>query len=444
MGQRAIPTPGSAGFPDVAAKRGQMIYNNPHWAVSGGNVTQADKSSIGEQIRLDIFIKQALVDIVDERYFSQLSGVYNLQKHSGKTIKKFHQIPLLDDRNANNQGIDSTGANGANSTNPTGNLYGSSKDFNAVQRGAPGLTEIGGRVNRVGFSRQIIEGTVHRLGFFYEFTNEALSFDNDSELLRHMGFEAIRGAQLIQEDMIAQDLIQSAGHVYLAGTHSTEATMEAADLISYQDLQRMAIALKMSKAPNKLKASRGSTIIDSKIIGSGYALYIPYELEMYFRDMKDNDNQPAFINVARYATGTNTLHGEIGTIGQFRIISIPRMPRWNGIGAEIVAGAGTQVYSSKGRAVANGGYGANTDTTKDYMDVFPVVAMATEAFTCLGFQADMGGKGNFKMITKMPGAEMANAIDPYGESGFTSMKWTHGMLVERPEWIAVIKSAATV
>lgn len=427
-------------LPTVTANRGQAIYNNPHWAVSGSDVVQADKSSIGEQIRLDIFIKQALIELGDERYFSQMSGVYNLQKNSGKVIKKFHYLPLLDDRNVNTQGIDATGAIGGAGINAKGNLYGGSRDFNQMSRQRPTLTEVGGRVNRVGFTRQIIEGTVHRLGFFYDFTQESLTFDSDADLLRHMGREALRGAYEIQEDMIAMEVINGAGGKFYAGAATSLDTMTGEGAtpseVTFKDLQRLAMVLKDAKAPNRLKASRGSQIIDSRIIGSGYALYVSYDQEIMLREMKNNNGEPAFIGVEHYMNGTNTLNGEIGTIGQFRIISIPRMPRYNGVGAEDV-GADSTFTTSAGKALVDGGYGTNTDPAKQYYDVYPMVAVASEAFTCLGFQADMGGKGNFKMITKLPGVENASFDDPYGESGFTSIKWTHGMLIERPEWIAV-------
>lgn len=46
-------------------------------------------------------------------------------KHYGKTIKKYHYVPLLDDRNVNDQGIDATGISTANEvtitiTDPSG------------------------------------------------------------------------------------------------------------------------------------------------------------------------------------------------------------------------------------------------------------------------------------------------------------------------------------
>lgn len=427
-------------LPTVDSNKGQMIYNNPHWAVSGSNAVQADKSSIGDQIRLDIFIRQAMEELAKERVFTQMSGVYNLALHSGKTIKKFHYLPVLDDRNVNGQGID---ANGTKTTN--GNLYGSSKDVKTIQGKLPSLTEVGGRVNRIGFTRTTLEGTVSRLGFFYEFTKESLDFDNDPALLQHMGKEAMRGAYEIQEDMIAIELLNGAGIKVYGGAATSLATMTAEtsgseSVVTYEQLQRLAVTLKENRAPNRIKASTGSRIIDSKLVGAGYVLYIGYPMENMFRNMK-YDGEKVFIPVEKYAGGTMTLNGEIGTVGSFRIVVAPEMPEYVGAGAEDAGDDNAAFRKSAG--TADNGYG-NTDTSKKFYDVFPMLVVAAEAFTCLGFQADMGGKGNFKMITKLPGTETADRIDPYGQSGFTSIQWTHGMLIERPEWIAVLHSVAKI
>lgn len=432
-------------YPTLGSNTGQSIYNNPHWSVSGGNIVQADKSSVGEQIRLDIFIRKAMEELAKERVFTQMSGVYNLPLHSGKIIKKFHYLPLLDDANKNTQGIDHEGKIGSNGTNKDGNLYGGSKDIKTIQGKLPSLTEVGGRVNRIGFTRTTLEGTASRLGFFYEFTKESLDFDNDPALLQHMGKAAMRGAYEIQEDMIAIELINGAGIKIFGGAATSLATMTAEtsgseSIVSYDQLQRLAVTLKENRAPNRIQASTGSRIIDTKIVGAGYVLYAGYPLENQFRNMK-HDGESCFIPVEKYASGTNTLNGEIGTVGSFRIVIAPEMPEYVGAGAED-AGKDNVAYRTTAGSTGNG-YG-NTDSAKTYYDVCPMLVVSSEAFTCLGFQADMGGKGNFKMITKMPGTETADRTDPYGQSGFTSIQWTHGMLVERPEWLAVLHSVAKI
>lgn len=73
--------------------------------------------------------------------------------HFGKEIRFYVYVPLLDDRNLSDQGIDAQGAvlTGASGANPGyGNLYGSSKDIGKITDKLPMLTENGGRVNRVG------------------------------------------------------------------------------------------------------------------------------------------------------------------------------------------------------------------------------------------------------------------------------------------------------
>lgn len=412
-------------YPTVGANTGQAIYNNPHWAVNSGKtaVEQAEKSSIGEQIRLDVFIKRALEEAAKEQYFTQMSGTYNMPKHMGKTIKKNHYIPLLDDRNVSTQGIDAAGT--VNNTAGSGNLYGSSKDITTMTSKMPTLTEIGGRVNRVGFTRVVLESTIHKMGFFYEFTQEALDFDSDAEMLSHMGREAVMGANELTEDMIGMELISGAGIRVFTGAATSLATMGTTttpSVVTYKDLQKLAITLKENRAPNKLKAITGSRIVDTKIVGSGYALYVGLPLENQLRNLTDNFNNAAFIPVEKYAQGGNTLRGEIGAIGQFRIIAVPEMPEYHGAGADATSDTTYEQANSK-------------------FNVYPLMAVASEAFTTIGFQTGSAG-AKFKMTTKMPGSETADRVDPYGESGFTSIKWYHGMMIDRPEWMAVLHSLA--
>ena len=460
----------------INTARGQAAYNNPHWGVTGGAAVQKGQSSIGEQIRLDMFIKEALEEQAKERFFSQMSGTMNMPKQMGKTIKKNVYLPLLDDRNNNTQGIDAAG--NIQAAAGKGNLYGSSKDVGTMTAKMPTLTEFGGRVNRVGFTRKVIESTFHKMGFFYEFTQEALDFDSDASLLRHMGKEAIKGADELTEDIMGMELLFAAGIRHYSGAATSMATISATtagseSLISYKTLQRMALELKENRAPNRLKAITGTRIVDSKIIGSGYALYVGLPLENHFRDLEQ------FIAVEKYAAGASPMNGEIGVVGQFRIIVVPEMPEFLAEGAAATGDAQLAKFQHSTKAVTDyvADFSANVktggvieDTTYNTWqggvvpaatswnglapsakasaaatkwDVFPCLAVASEAFTVIGFQT--GGAGaKFKMITKMPGMETADSTDPYGETGFTSIKWFHGMMVERPEWIAVAYTVAPV
>ena len=67
-------------------------------------------STIGAQARTDFYNKKALIAVRDKQYFMPLANVQAMPKHHGKVIKQDVYIPLLDDRNINDQGIDASGA----------------------------------------------------------------------------------------------------------------------------------------------------------------------------------------------------------------------------------------------------------------------------------------------------------------------------------------------
>lgn len=77
-----------------------QMYNDP---------ANSSPSSIGNQTRTDYYQKKALIELKKEQYFSQLADVTTMPKNMGKKIKMFHYIPMLDDRNINDQGIDAAG-----------------------------------------------------------------------------------------------------------------------------------------------------------------------------------------------------------------------------------------------------------------------------------------------------------------------------------------------
>lgn len=379
-------------------------------------------SSIGPQSITAFHIKKSLVTARQEQFFTQLANVRNMPKHFGKTMKIFEYIPLLDDRNVNDQGIDASGATIAN-----GNLYGSSKDIGTITGKLPLLTETGGRVNRVGFKRIEREGVLTKLGFFHEFTQEMLDFDSDESLWSHMAEELVKGAAEISEDLLQKDLILQAGVVVYGGAATSNATVtgEGAtpSLIDYATLQRLSITLDENRTPKQTKVITGSRNVDTRTVSGGRILYIGSELLPLFENMKNPFDDAAWIPVQKYADAANLLVGEQGSIHNFRVIVVPEMMHWAGAGATAT--------------VANDGY----RTTNDKYDVYPMLVVGDDAFSTIGFQTD-GKVVKFKIITKMPGEATADRNDPYGETGFSSIKWYYGTLVYRPERIAVAKSVA--
>lgn len=492
-------------------------------------------SNIGTQIRTDHFIKKALIEAKKETYFGALADVTAMPKNMGKKIKRYHYVPLLDDANINDQGLDASGLAGdqqvtivvtradgtipdipnrkdtvpignavhfvgtgstaaaaedaarsavvswmtqiaaagglgltltdddagfatgvttggesaydlgfrfaqpdgttitaaagaleAQAVSDAGNLYGSSKDIGVISGKFPVLSETGGRVNRVGFTRVELEGTLEKYGFFEEYTQESLDFDSDAELEMHINREMIFGANEITEDLLQIDLLNAAGVVYYAGTAQSDSELSGANgavtEVDYADLSRLSVELDNNRCPKHTKIISGSRMTDTRVIRGGRVMYIGSELTQTVERMTDYFNNQAFISVAHYADAGTLLNGEIGTVGQFRMVVVPEMMHWAGVGAT----EGT-----------NDGYRA----TGGNYDVFPMLVIGDSSFTTIGFQTN-GKTVKFNIKHAKPGSTESYANDPYGETGFMSIKWYYGFMALRPERIALIKTVA--
>ena len=465
-------------------------YNNP----AGGSA-----SSMGSQMNTQFYQKQALVELKKTQFFGQLADVTSMPKNFGKKIKRYHYLPLLDDANLNDQGIDAAGVTitsaqyyvtlprsvlsvanagkaaavtaiqdnldgvtaaagadnsggtglatitvtgkltfkvatavkaaaivalnvGASSAQGSGNLYGSSKDIGTISGKLPALSETGGRVNRVGFKRKEIEGSFEKFGFFDEYTQESLDFDSDAELQTHIHREMLNGAGEMTEDALQIDLLNSAGVIKYAGNATKNSEVGEDDLVTYGDLLRLSIDLDNNRTPKGITAITGTRMIDTKTIPSARIMYIGSELLPTIKAMKDLHNNPAFISVEKYAAGGNTVTGEVGAIDQFRLVVVPEMMKWAGAGADATASA--TCYETGGR-----------------FDVFPMLVVGDQSFTTIGFQTD-GKSVKFVITHKKPGEATADRNDPYGETGFMSIKWYYGFMALRPERIGLIKTVA--
>ena len=385
-----------------------MQYNNPG----------TTPSTMGTQYNTQYYYKKALIDAKKEMFFSPLADVRSMPKHFGKKIVQYLYVPLLDERNVNDQGLDATGASYVG-----GNLYGGAKDVGVIPGKMPLLSETGGKVNRVGFTRLTLEGTFRNFGFYYEYTEDSLQFDTDEELEEHVSREAIRGANQIIEDNIQIDLLNAAGTVVYAGTATTNATVSDTSRLTYRKILDLSLKLDDVDTPKQTTIMTGTRMQDTVTIPSARVAFIGSELVPTLRGMKDLHNSPAFIPVQKYAAGTTVLNGEIGMIDQLRFVQVPRMFSWKGAGA---AHAGLTVRVTGGK-----------------VDVYPVLVVGDESFTTIGFQTS-GKTVKFELINKKPNKETATLDNPYGKLGFASIQWWYGFMALRPERIGLIKTAADI
>lgn len=375
-------------------------------------------STVGTQLRDFYYARDAITEVAKEQYFTQLASTTDMPKHYGKRIVRYIYVPLLDERNKNDQGIDAAGV-----VSKDGNLYGSSKDVGKISERMPVLSESGGRVNRVGFVRKTLEGTFQNYGYFTEYTEDSLQFDTDDQLMQHVNREMLKGANEISEALIQLDLLNNAGINKYAGTATQTSEIGKTSLVSFQDLVNLTTDLDNNRTPKDTKIGTGSAKFDTRTINSARLLYIGSEVKNTLRKMTDFFENPAFIGVQHYADSTKPLRGEIGTIDEFRVIVVPEMMHWSGAGAAATPADGIAVTNGKA-------------------NVYPLLVVGSEAFTTIGFQSDAKSV-KFKIIHRKPG-ENVGPHDPYGKMGFMSIQWWYGFMVIRPERIALIKTAALV
>lgn len=502
-----------------------MVFENPH---NYNDPAGGTASSIGVQLRTDLYDRKALVEVAKTTFFGQLASTRQMPKNMGKTIKLFHYLPLLDDRNQNDQGIDAQGvstvagfqanvtvhthvlklvapaaeggqtyyfmgqATGANSaaaktaaqnvvegqlhswaiimgfvpantanyaatvvaieaagwtetTETTGeefanygNLYGSSKDVGTIAAKLPALSENGGRVNRVGHKRISLEGTLEKFGFFDEYTQESLDFDTDPELLMHITSECVKAANEMNEDQLQIDLLNAAGTVRYAGNATSTVTLggstagaNAEDVLVYDDLVKLDIELDNNLTPKDTTLIAGSRMVDTKVVNAARYAYCGSELQPALMRMTDYHGDKAFLPVAQYASAGTIARGEFGCVHSFRVIVVPEMMHWDAAGATVGDTADEVCYWS-----------ANESGTAK-LNVYPFLVVGDGSFTTIGFQTS--GKGmKFTITHKPPGKEVADRNDPFGETGFYSIKWYYGFMALRPERIALLKTVATI
>ena len=477
-------------------------------------------SSVGSQTRTDYYNKKALVEVAKEAYFGQMANSIAMPKNMGKKITQFHILPMLDDRNQNDQGIDASAAISAASAlkiayvsmlltgqpvsqtkyfrgtaasaaaalleakananafmyslgftvtqantaadytalialattythatiaataaTPYGNLYGSSKDIGTIQGKIPVLSESGGRVNRVGHKRIQLEGKIEKFGFFDEYTQESLDFDSDVDLQQHIVNETTKAANEQTEDQLQIDLINGAGVVRYTGAATSIATLQgdfdtnlattftSADSVTYDDLVKLNIELDNNRCPKNTNVLMGSRMVDTKVINAARYIYVGSELQPSIMRMVDYHGNKAFIPVAQYAEAGQTARGEFGSVDGFRFIVAPEMMHHTGSGAAVSDPETTPFR-----------HGAAAEGASLKYNAYPMLVVGDGSFTTIGFQTD-GKSVKFKIKHKKP-EETHDRSDPYGETGFYSIKWYYGMMVLRPERLAVMWTVA--
>lgn len=307
-----------------------------------------------------------------------------------------------------------------------GNLWGSSKDIGVFTSKLPYISETGGAVNRIGFTRETISAEMRNFGFYRQYSQDSLDFDSDPDLDKHITREAIRAAREIIEGLVQVDLLNAAQVVYYGGEAISNDTVtgeknKVPSVLTYDLLHKMNNTLTNNRCPFDTTIIKGSRLVDTRTISKARYAYISSDLEKTLYKMKDYHNGKAFVPVREYADAGNIAAGEIGAIENTRFISVPEMKKWEGKGAAVTD---------------NGGY---RETDGKY-DIYPVLFVGSKSFNTIGYQTD-GTSSKFEIRNKKP-RETMGLDDPFGHEGVWSIQWWYGFMAVRPEWIGLIKVVA--
>lgn len=456
-------------------------YNNPH----------SSPSSIGPQIRIDTWKRKALTEAMREQVFQPLADVTMMPRHSGKTIKQFMYIPLIDDRNVNDEGIDAAGAiiqathkyvtlPGATLTGfadataatdaaaainaieagvataagtavtVTKTLLRNATDVQAaaVESAVPGSTSRSQSGNLYGSDRDIGTipdkmpivgeegGRVNRVGFTrveIEGTFEKYGF------FREYTQESL--------DFDTDDQLQE----YVNYEMLRGASKVTEDLLQL-DLIQAAGTVKYSGATSTSFATMDA---DARVT-YGDLIRLGIELDKNYTPKKTT-----------VITGSRMIDTKVIPAARYLFIGSELLPdlmqlkNWHNEPAFIPvekygAAAGYLANNEAGsiagfRVIVNydmmkhAGRGAETDSTTELthyntngkLDIFPMLAVGDQSFTTIGFQASNASSAKFTTYVKKPGIDTVGRDDPYGELGLMSIKWYYGFLATRPERIAI-------
>lgn len=467
-----------------------MQYNKP----DGGT-----PSSVGNQLQTFFYQKQALIEARKEQYFTQLADAMAMPKHFGKKIKRYQYIPLLDDQNLNDQGIDAAGVtilatdyfvrlpnpitvanaskaalvtainDNASGTVATAGADGSGGGATAlititgprtikvttagkattIEGFNIGAVKQQGSGNLYGSSKDVgsisgklpalseTGGRVNRVGFKRKELEG--TFENfgffDEYTQDSLDFDT--DADL--EQHINRELINGANEI-------TEDALQM-DLLNSAGVLRYAGA-----ATNKLTV--GATVVT-------YGDLMRLSIDL------DNNRTPKQTTMftGTRLVDTKTIPGARALyIGSELLPTVKAMKDLHNnpafVSIEKYAAGGNTMTGEVG-SIDNwrlivvpemlkwAGAGADATAvathykTNGRFDVFPMLAIGEGSFTTISFQTD-GKSVKFSTLHKKPGPDTADRTDPYGKTGFMSIAWYYGFMILRPERLGLILTSATL
>ena len=485
---------------DVKGDYGQQKYNAP----SGYGQTGGTDSSIGPQINTFFWQRKSLIELKKEMYFSRFADPITMPKHYGKELVKYHYLPLLDDRNINDQGIDANGI----STDMKASIHINMPGIGSLQNQYLSYWAIGEGATAGAAQADAIlnaEDVFKNLGVFntdYATTKAALTsltepWVVDDTLPVVPGTGNLYGSSKDIGTILAKlPLLSETGgrvnrvgfkRILIRGSFEkfgffTESTLEA-DQFDTDAERQMHISRETIRGASELQEDMlqadilnsagvvrygGTAVSESEINGEvGTESLITYDALIRLGIDMVNNRMPPDISVIAGSrmTDTKTIPNAYPMlIGSELIPQLRKMVDSFGNPAFIEY----QKYANGGNLLPGeigsigpfrfvlvpemqhwAGVGATVTNNAGYREsggkynVYPMLVVGSKAFTTIGFQTS-GKSHKFKIHTVKPGSkESYSRFDVFGETGYHSIKFFYGFMMLRPEWLAVVKTVAS-
>lgn len=458
--------------------------------------TDSSPSSVGVQITTHAYERKALIEARREMFFGQLADVTSMPKNMGKEIKRFHYLPILDDSNINDQGID---ANGATIVNTTWKVRWPSTTL--VATNATKVAKTAAINDNVGTTLVATAGTDDSAGVGY--ANITLvgslvatylnSTKKDAAIATGLGASAYQDSgnlygsskdigyipskiPLIHENAgkvngVGMTRIDLTGTMENFGFHASYTADSLnfdtdADLLMHTNRELMNAAMKITEDALQIDLVNNAGVV--RYTGNATNNYTLNENdELTYRDLMqlsidlDNNRCPKQTTII---TGTRLVDTKVipacrvAYIGSELIPTLEAMVDLHGnpafVPVEAYASGTTVLTGERGRIGDfrfiivpdmirfSGEGGVSTSgafyDTNGMLDVFPILVVGEESFTTIGFNTD--GKSNKFKTKNMKPDELYSLDNPFGKKGFMSIEWWYGFLLLRGERLALIKT----
>jgi len=460
------------------------------------NAPPSAASDIGTQFNTHYYDRKALIEARREQFFGQLADVTSMPKNMGKTIKKYHYIPLLDAQNINDQGIDAAGVTIANTE-----WYVRWPSASMVATNATKAAKAAAINDNVGTTLVATAGADNSAGAGFatltlvgSLTAKYLnSTKKDAAIALDLGAQAYQGSGNLYGS--SKDigyipsklplLSETAGKVNRVGfkRKDLEGTFEnfgfhsaySTDSLNFDTDADLMMHLNRETVNAAMKITEDALMVDL-ITNAGVIRYTGNATSnatldeadaLVYKDLQqlsidlDNNRCP---KETKIITGTRLTDTKvvpscrIAYCGSELIPTLEAMqdlhsnPAWKPV--ESYAAGTTVLTGERGsigdfrfiivpdmvKFVGQGGTDASGThyASNGKLDVLPILVVGSESFTTIGFNTD-GKSSKFKTVHKKP--EELYALDnPYGKTGFMSIEWYYGFMLLRGERIALIKT----